>query len=226
MFAFVRDITQRKQTEAIMRENEKRYKYMIETMFEGMWVLNNQAVTTFVNPQMAEILGYETLEMTGRPFNDFIDDNSKDNIIKSLFESKKNNKAENVFTFIRKDGKKVFLRFEIFQPDYSDRSSGHVLYATDVTDEIRMEEELKLKDSAIETSINAIAILDLGYSVIYVNESFIKIFGYKNKSDVTGRKVTEFIVFDDGFQTAAAALLENGNVSGEYKGMRPDGTYF
>ena len=100
------------------------------------------------------------------------------------------------------------------------------MYATDVTEEIRMEEELRLKDSAIEASMNAIAILDLGYRVIYANESFVKVFGYKNKNDVTGRKAAEFVVIDDSSQLLLAALFENGSVFGEFKGIKPDGTVF
>jgi diguanylate cyclase (GGDEF)-like protein/PAS domain S-box-containing protein len=98
--------------------------------------------------------------------------------------------------------------------------------AAEVTEEIRIQEELKLKDFAMETSMNAIAILDLGYRVIYANESFVKIFGYKNKNDVTGREATEFIVIDDGFQPASAALFESGSVFGEFKGIKPNGTIF
>jgi diguanylate cyclase (GGDEF)-like protein/PAS domain S-box-containing protein len=144
----------------------------------------------------------------------------------SLFKSKKNNKAENIFLFTKKDGTKAFLHLEIFQPGQGDKSSGSTFYVRDVTEEIRMEEELRLKDSAIEASMNAIAILDLSYKVIYSNESFVRIFGYKNKKDAIGRNTGEFIVFDDSFQIAANTLFENGSVSGEYKGIKPDGTLF
>ena len=41
-------------------------------------------------------------------------------------------------------------------------------------EETSMQEELKLKNSAIETSMNAIAILDLSYRVIYVKRVFCK----------------------------------------------------
>jgi diguanylate cyclase (GGDEF)-like protein/PAS domain S-box-containing protein len=99
-------------------------------------------------------------------------------------------------------------------------------YAAEVTEEIRIQEELKLKDSAIESSMNAIAILDLGYRIIYANESFVKIFGYKNKNDVTGREATEFIVVDDSFQLASTALFESSSVFGEFKGIKPNGTIF
>jgi diguanylate cyclase (GGDEF)-like protein/PAS domain S-box-containing protein len=94
------------------------------------------------------------------------------------------------------------------------------------SEEMSTQEELKLKDFAIETSMNAIAILDLDYRVIYANEAFIKIFGYKNKNDVAGRNAGDFIVIDDSFQLASSVLFESGSVFGEFKGVKPDGTVF
>ncbi len=93
-------------------------------------------------------------------------------------------------------------------------------------EETGMQEELKLKSSAIETSMNAIALLDLSYRVIYANESFVKIFGYKNKTEVAGRDAGEFMVIDDSFQPVPSALFENGNVFGEIKGIKQNGTIF
>ncbi len=99
-------------------------------------------------------------------------------------------------------------------------------HPADAVEEIRFQEELKLKDSAIESSMNAIAILDLGYRVIYANESFVKIFGYKNKNDIKGKEASEFIIIDDSFQLASTALFESGSVFGEFKGIKPDRTIF
>jgi len=224
IFALALDITERKQTEAIIRKNEAAYQSLVETIFEGIWVLNHKAVTTSVNPQMAKMLGCEASEMIGRPFIDFIDESSKAIVTESLSKSEKNNKVKNIYIFTRKDQTKAVLRLEMFQPDQSDILSDITFYVTDVTEEIRLEEESKLKDSAIEASINAIALLDLSYSVIYANKSFVKIFGYKN--DAAGKMAAEFIAIDESFQTATADLFESDGFSGEYKGINPDGTIF
>jgi diguanylate cyclase (GGDEF)-like protein/PAS domain S-box-containing protein len=95
-----------------------------------------------------------------------------------------------------------------------------------VAEEINIQEELKLKGFAIETSMNAIAILDLDYRVIYANESFVKIFGFKNKGEMAGRDVSEFMVIDDSFKIASSVLFESGSVFGEFKALKPDGTVF
>jgi diguanylate cyclase (GGDEF)-like protein/PAS domain S-box-containing protein len=113
-----------------------------------------------------------------------------------------------------------------FKKYFNKRNNNTINAAAGVTEAISMQEELRLKDFAIETSMNAIAILDLDYRVMYANESFVKIFGRKNKNDMTGRDTSEFMVVDDSFKIASAVLFETGSVFGEFKGIKPDGNIF
>lgn len=68
------DITERKQVEMALQESEARYRRMVETANEGIWIINTENQTSFVNPKMAEMLGYTVDEMLGRPMFDFMDE--------------------------------------------------------------------------------------------------------------------------------------------------------
>ena len=46
-----------------MRESEEKYRRIVETAHEGIWVVDAGAVTTFVNPRLQELLGYAPREM-------------------------------------------------------------------------------------------------------------------------------------------------------------------
>ncbi|MFE1747945.1 PAS domain S-box protein [Coleofasciculus sp. H7-2] len=72
-----RDITERKAAEEALRESEERYRHFIETALEGIWVIDAQSKTVFVNRTMTEMLGYSIEEMQGRPLFDFMDDEGK-----------------------------------------------------------------------------------------------------------------------------------------------------
>jgi PAS domain S-box-containing protein len=46
---------------------------VLETTVEGIWLIDADARTTFVNHRLAELLGYSEDEMIGRPVFDFLD---------------------------------------------------------------------------------------------------------------------------------------------------------
>ena len=67
-----RDITGRKRTEAALRESEARYRRLIDTAHEGIWLLDPEGRTTYVNERMAAMLGYAPAEMAGAPLAGFL----------------------------------------------------------------------------------------------------------------------------------------------------------
>jgi PAS domain S-box-containing protein len=71
MVGMVADVTERKQAEEKLRASEERYRRIVETTNEGIWLLDPKFHTSFVNRQMARMLGYEPEEMLGRSVFDF-----------------------------------------------------------------------------------------------------------------------------------------------------------
>ncbi|MEJ2718921.1 MAG: PAS domain S-box protein, partial [Deltaproteobacteria bacterium] len=47
-------------------QSEKRFRRLVETANEGVWVVDTEFKTTFVNSRMADMLGYTPEEMVGR----------------------------------------------------------------------------------------------------------------------------------------------------------------
>jgi len=55
-----------------LQESEAKYRRIVDTANEGIWMLGEDLLTTFVNGRMAEMIGYQVEEMIGRPLTDFI----------------------------------------------------------------------------------------------------------------------------------------------------------
>ena len=68
----VEDITARKKAEQALRESESRYQRIVDTAREGIWLMNEQRQTTYVNEHMATMLGLTPADMVGRPVEDFM----------------------------------------------------------------------------------------------------------------------------------------------------------
>lgn len=63
---------EQERVEAALRQSVECCRRMIETTHAGVWMCNLRGVTTFVNRQMAQMLGATPEEMTGRPVFDFV----------------------------------------------------------------------------------------------------------------------------------------------------------
>jgi len=94
----------------------------------------------------------------------------------------------------------------------------------DITDRKRMEEELRVKDSAIASSINGIAIGDLAGHVTYVNQAALKMWGTDNPGDILGKPVTVFAQSEEEALRIMQVVLEKGQWSGEIMGRIMDGS--
>ncbi|XZN91836.1 MAG: PAS domain S-box protein [Microcoleus sp.] len=105
---FMKDITERKLTERALQESEFRYRQIVELAEEGIWVIDSNARTTYVNHAMARMLGYEELEMLGRPLFDFMDEQEQQ--LTSLYmERRKQGISEKHESKLKsKDGKDVW----------------------------------------------------------------------------------------------------------------------
>src|SRR5258705_13685417 len=59
--------------EEALNESEQRYRRIIETAQEAIWVVDAEAITTAVNQQRAELLRYTREELLGRAVLDVLE---------------------------------------------------------------------------------------------------------------------------------------------------------
>lgn len=104
MGLFILSQQQRLNVEKRLAESEKKYRVLVNTMLEGIWMADQNAVTTFVNPAIAEMLGYAPQEMLGQPVNKFLKKPFQEKA-KRYFLRRKNGLTDKYdFEYLRKDG--------------------------------------------------------------------------------------------------------------------------
>ena len=88
------------------------------------------------------------------------------------------------------------------------------------------EAALQVKDWAIESAINAIAISDLEGNLNYVNPAFLKLWGYSAQADVLGKSAVGFWQMGENAAEVMEALRARGGWSGEMVAKSRDGSLF
>ncbi|MCL5957891.1 MAG: PAS domain S-box protein, partial [Chloroflexi bacterium] len=142
--AIQRDITERKQAEAALQQSEERYRRIVETAVEGIWVIDAESKTVFVNARMAEMLGYTADEMMGQPLFVFTDEEDQ-SLTETLLDRRRHGvREQHDFKFRRKDGSHVWTILSatpIF--DEAGRYSAALGMVTNITERKSAEESVK-----------------------------------------------------------------------------------
>ena len=87
----------------------------------------------------------------------------------------------------------------------------------------RRVSELRVLNDAIESSISAVALSDLEGRLTYVNDAFLKLWGYQDDAEALGQSVVTFWRDPRDAEQVTSALGEQGFWRGEISAMRRDG---
>lgn len=136
---------------------------VLETMNEGVWLVNAAAVTTFVNRHTADLLGYAVEEMIGMHVSDFLDAKGRANLARNIERRRAGIEEQLVLECIRKDGSPIWLLFcssALFDDD--DNFAGSLAMVADFTKHkdaetrLRAEvDELKARLDRSQSSLDA-----------------------------------------------------------------------
>ena len=104
ILSIYQDVTEAKTMETTLMESEAKYRQLVELAQEGVWALNDENSTVYVNPRMAKMLGYSESEMIGKNLVDFLGEPNYDLAKHNLEECALGNQGQCEFELIQKDG--------------------------------------------------------------------------------------------------------------------------
>src|SRR5665647_25194 len=103
-----RDITEEKTAGELIKRSEEQYRQIVETAQEGIWMIDKDNRTNFVNDKMCEILEYTQEEMMGKEIYFFMDDEGKQLADELMEKKKEGHSDQRHFKYISKSGKEVW----------------------------------------------------------------------------------------------------------------------
>ncbi|MGB2768339.1 MAG: PAS domain S-box protein, partial [Candidatus Zixiibacteriota bacterium] len=176
------DVTERKRAEEALKISEQKFKDLTETTTDWVWEVDEKGVYTYVSPKVKELLGYEANEVLGKTPFDLMPEGEKERIARSFKEItiKKEPFYGLVNTNRHKDGHLVVLETNgIPILDKTGRLRGYRGIDRDITERKRAEEEIRKFKTISDRAGYGSAISDLKGNLIYVNESFARMHGYR-----------------------------------------------
>ncbi len=194
----IQNITERKQAEEELLESEEKYRRIVETAGEGIWMIDTEGNTSFANQKMAEMLGCSVGDMLGVSFFNFMDEDGKAIAAVNLERRRQGIKEQHDFKFRRKDGTDLWAILET-NPirDRDGRYAGALAMITDITERKRVENELEESHRKLQEVNNdlqqaqSIAHIgnwrwDLRTSTVEWSDEMYRIFGI-DKDSYSGR---------------------------------------
>ncbi|TAN71642.1 MAG: PAS domain-containing hybrid sensor histidine kinase/response regulator [Methylobacter sp.] len=137
-----------------LRESEVKYRRIVDTANEGIWVLGSDALTVSVNARMSKMLAYSSEEMIGRAVTDFMfAEDVPAHLLK--MENRRQGLAENYERrFRRKDGQTLWtLASATPLFDNEHRFNGSFAMFTDITERKQAEEALRRHKDQLEDTV-------------------------------------------------------------------------
>ncbi len=146
-----------------LRDSEERYRLIVENADEGIWVFDARGRTSFVNPKMAQLLGYDAGEILGRTLDDFIGSAQRTQAAQDGAGLPSDAAGRREVEFRRKDGSALWTLMAttpILDP--ADHHTGALALVTDITetrqaDATRVQLEAQLRESQKMEAIGTLA---------------------------------------------------------------------
>jgi PAS domain S-box-containing protein len=225
IIAIAQDITQRQKAEKAIQEAMKTLEarvrerttdleritrekdLILNTAGEGIYGLDGEGNTTFLNPAAEKILGYSSEELIGIPMHQMthhsrVDGSPYPREECHIYRTFRDGQAKQINNevFWRKDGTPVSVEY-VSNPIYQNgKMVGAVVTFKDITERKRAEEELQKSEEKFrkyfELPLVGIAITSLEKGWLEVNDRLCEFFGYP-RDELTRMTWTELTYPDD-----------------------------
>ena len=224
------EITERKRVEEALKESEKRYHTLIETLHDGLSLFDLNGKIQYFNQQKKLMLGYDTDEELMN-INTFQIIHPEDQpVLKELFDEllKTGFIRNRELRALRKDGTWFWADFSATLLMDEKNNPLYIMDTMrDISERKLAEEQLMLLKESVDTHYDSAYWMDTGNRFVYVNNAGCEATGY-SRSEIIGAEVT--LINPSATKETMSRIWKhlrlNGSIRGESVHRRKDGTTF
>ncbi|HJL16617.1 MAG TPA: response regulator [Sandaracinaceae bacterium LLY-WYZ-13_1] len=204
-----------------LEQVEERYEDLVATADEGVWAVNREGRTTYVNARMAELLGHEPARMLGTPVTDHVPARDVEGTRRHLAARLEGGRSQFAARFVHRDGHVVRVRINsrpIESPDGT--IEGALALVSDDTERWRSSTALG-------------AILEQLPATVWTTDAALRVTSYQrgdsdgdDRSRVLGRDLRQVLTdFEEGGTAIAAHERALTGETVHYRSTTPEGVY-
>ncbi len=183
------EVAERKRAQEALQESEEQYRTLIETMNDGLIILDAEGSITYANDRYCEMMGYSRDEIVGQPIHNVLNETNHHILQEQLARRRKGGHTPYEITYIQKGGRQVHTITSprpIFDAEGDFRGSFAVV--TDITEHKQAEETLRALASRYQAVLTAVPdiIMEVDNYKVYTwaNQAGLDFFG----QDVLGKE--------------------------------------
>ena len=166
------DITELKRAAEALRSSEEQYRRIVDTASEGIWAMDAQRVTNYVNARMAEMLGCTPDDMLGRPVEAFMFEEDLEDHAARMRARAQGEPGRYEHRFRKADGGELWTIVSATAlTDEEGRFAGSFAMFTDITERKAAEERLQLQALVLDQIEDCVTVTDLEGRITYVNDA-------------------------------------------------------
>ena len=200
-----------------------RAETILQASLDGFCVVDTEGVILEVNSAYCAISGYSKEELVGKHLDDIEANETSEQVSEHIREVMEKGYCCFETKHYHKDGTILDIEVSSQLFDYG-KNKYFFSFFRNITNRKQIEEDLSLKNKAINSSINAIAIVDLDGKLSYVNSAFLAMWGYSDEAEVLGRFAVQFWADVDRAEEIKKTVEDKGGWLGELVARRKDGS--
>ncbi|HSD93968.1 MAG TPA: PAS domain S-box protein [Syntrophales bacterium] len=225
---------QRSKAEEALRESEEKYRNLVESTLDLIFVVNKEGTYTYINPRFENVTGYTACELAGQPFTHVV---APEYIESTIERFKKGIRGQDTPPYeaelLHKNGERIPVEFLVTtQYDGKGRATGRFGIGRDITERRKADDALRQIAADLAKAQELAHVGSWRYSrdrkQSLWSEEMVRILGLDPRQGAGGFDgILETFVHPDDwpqFHASVRAALDGTPYGLEIRILRPDGS--